>query len=351
MRGAAAHAAAAADRAAATPFGGLPVPIHTPGNGEGPAEPRDGALDIIDALEGRIRAGIASGEVAANPTESGPGNDRAAEAGREVAVSPALAQAAKRLVSVGCPPLRVEKRYGGLLALHLLQSKDTFTAYAESKSLSGSALREVMTIARALDLATQHQGAQYLMSPPAEVQLRRFYSVILASKLGSFKLSQHLEELPDEGALAELPQFIVREMSEALKLELNEDGAAGGGHEVARRHHRSHSIAEVRAGAEASSGATAAVNPQAGSTVTVDRLRDLFPIPRLPAPPAAISRGNRATARARRRVRVQELANSAIDALNELFAPSDSAKSRAARDAGASPAAGSRIHEAQKYII
>ena len=158
--------------------------------------------------------------MAANPTEKGPGNDRAAEAGREVAVSPALAQAAKRLVSVGCPPLRVEKRYGGLLALHLLQSKDTFTAYAESKGLSGSALREAMTIARALDLATQHFGAQYLTSEPAEVQLRRLYSVILASKLGSFKLSQHLEELPGEGALAELPQSIVREMSEALKLEL-----------------------------------------------------------------------------------------------------------------------------------
>ena len=220
MRGAAAHAAAAADRAAATPFGGLPVPIHTPGNGEGPAEPKDGALDIIDALEGRIRAGLASGEMAANPTEKGPGNDRAAEAGREVAVSPALAQAAKRLVSVGCPPLRVEKRYGGLLALHLLQSKDTFTAYAESKGLSGSALREAMTIDRALDLATQHFGAQYLTSEPAEVQMRRLYSVILASKLGSFKLSQHLEELPGEGALAELPQSIVREMSEALKLEL-----------------------------------------------------------------------------------------------------------------------------------
>ena len=115
------------------------------------AQRSQAALDIIDALEGRIRAGFASGETAANPTEKGPGNDRAAEAGREVAVSPALAQAAKRLVSVGCPPLRVEKRYGGLLALHLLQSKDTFTAYAESKGLSGSALREVMTIARALD--------------------------------------------------------------------------------------------------------------------------------------------------------------------------------------------------------
>ena len=207
---------------------GLPVPIHTPGNGEGPAEPKDGALDIIDALEGRIREGLASGEMAANPTEKGPGNDRAAEAGREVAVSPALAQAAKRLVSVGCPPLRVEKRYGGLLALHLLQSKDTFTAYAESKGLSGSALREVMTIARALDLATQHQGAQYLISEPAEVQLRRFYSVILASKLGSFKLSQFLEEVPGDSALAEIPDSVLKMLSERLKLEMKLEQLARG---------------------------------------------------------------------------------------------------------------------------
>ena len=32
--------------------------------------------------------------------------------------------------------------------------------------------------------------------------------------------SQHLEELPGEWALAELPASILREMSEALKLEL-----------------------------------------------------------------------------------------------------------------------------------
>jgi hypothetical protein len=73
----------------------------------------------------------------------------------------------------------VEKRYGGLLALHLLQSKDTFTAYAES------ALREAMTIDRALDLATQHFGAQYLTSEPAEVQLRKLYSVILRRSSGA----------------------------------------------------------------------------------------------------------------------------------------------------------------------
>ena len=81
-------------------------------------------------------------------------------------------------------------------------------------------MREVLTIARALDLATHSFGAKYLMSEPAEVQLRRLYSVCLAAKLGSYKLSQHLEELPGEGALAELPASILREISEALKLEL-----------------------------------------------------------------------------------------------------------------------------------
>ena len=131
-----------------------------------------------------------------------------------------MARAAERLVSVGCPPLRVEKRYGATLALHLLQTKDTFTSWAESRGLSGAPLREVLTIARALDLATHSFGAKYLTSEPAEVQLCHLYSVCLAAKLGSYKLSQHLEELPGEGALAELPASILREMSEALKLEL-----------------------------------------------------------------------------------------------------------------------------------
>ena len=81
-------------------------------------------------------------------------------------------------------------------------------------------MREALTIASVLDLATEHFGAKYLTSEPAEVQLRRLYSVCLAAKLGSYNLSQHLEELPGEGALAELPASILREMSEALKLEL-----------------------------------------------------------------------------------------------------------------------------------
>ena len=77
-----------------------------------------------------------------------------------------------------------------------------------------------LTIARALDLATEHIGASYLTSALAEVQLRRLYSVCLAAKLGSYRLSQHLEEVPGDGALAELPASIMREMSEAMKLEM-----------------------------------------------------------------------------------------------------------------------------------
>ena len=80
-------------------------------------------------------------------------------------------------------------------------------------------MREALTIASVLDLATEHFGAKYLTSEPAEVQLRRLYPLCLAAKLGNYKLSQHLEELPGDGALAELPASFMREMSEAMKLE------------------------------------------------------------------------------------------------------------------------------------
>ena len=225
MRGAAAHAAAAADRAAAAPFGGIPIPtqpIHSPAKADGALDAEnDGAdLDIVDILAGRIRSGVAAGEFGEHGAEKVTGNAGAAETMRAVAVSPGLARAAKRLVAVGCPPLRVEKRYGSILAEHLLKSKPTFTDWAETRGLAGAPLREALTIARALDLATEHQGASYLTSPPAEVQLRRLYSVCLAAKLGSYRLSQHLEEVPGDGALAELPASIMREMSEAMKLEM-----------------------------------------------------------------------------------------------------------------------------------
>ena len=102
----------------------------------------------------------------------------------------------------------------------MLKTKDTFTAWVESKQLQGAQLREALSIARALDLATHWYGADYLVTDSAEVQLRRLLSVALAAKLGNYKLSQFLEEVPGDNALAELPDDVLRSLSERLKLEM-----------------------------------------------------------------------------------------------------------------------------------
>jgi len=157
------------------------------------------------------------------------GNDLAAPAQRAAAVPPTLARAATRLTSIGCPPLRVDP-IAGTLATHILQSKPTFTDWVESKNLTGASLREGMTDARALDLATQQFGPVFLISNPAEVLLRRLLSVVLASKMGNWKLSTFLEEIPGEGALAELPDSILKGLSERLKLEMKLEQLAGAKH-------------------------------------------------------------------------------------------------------------------------
>ena len=102
----------------------------------------------------------------------------------------------------------------------MLKTKDTFTAWVESKQLQCAQLREALSIARALDLATHWYGAEYLVTDSAEVQLRRLLSVALAAKLGNYKLSQFLEEVPGDSALAELPDDVLRSLSERLKLEM-----------------------------------------------------------------------------------------------------------------------------------
>ena len=115
--------------------------------------------------------------------------------------------------------MRVD-RIGAMLAAHILQSKPTFSDWVESKNLHGASLREALTDARALDLATMELGAIFLTSMPAKVLLRRLVSVVLASKLGNYKLSTLLEEIPGESALAELPDSILKNLSERLKLEM-----------------------------------------------------------------------------------------------------------------------------------
>ncbi len=233
IRGAIAHAAAAADRAAAAARPSVPVvhamtptadpPMGVPAS-VAPEQPA-AEPDIVDLICQRMNADGAS-PAAAGPAADMSGNAPATTAQRAAAVPPTLARAATRLTSIGCPPLRVDP-IGGMLATHILQSKPTFTDWVESKNLTGASLREGMTDARALDLATQEFGPAFLVSTPAEVLLRRLLSVVLASKMGNWKLSTFLEEIPGDSALAELPDSILKGLSERLKLEMKLEQLTG----------------------------------------------------------------------------------------------------------------------------
>ena len=89
-----------------------------------------------------------------------------------------------------------------------------------TEGLSGAALREALTEARALDLGTAELGAKFLLSSPAEVLIRRLLSIALAQKMGSYRVASLLEELPGDNALAELPDAIIKCLGERLKLEM-----------------------------------------------------------------------------------------------------------------------------------
>ncbi len=237
IRGAIAHAAAAADRAAAAPRPSLPV-IHamTPSAGPptgAPASvhhaPPDAApaSDLVDVLLARMPGDHqTSGDSTTLPEPTKiPGNGDGATAWRAAAVPPSLARAAQRLVHVGTPPLRVE-RCGPAIAQNILQNSDacTFLGWVKDKQLSGGQLREALSIGRALDLAVHEMGPAYLCSTPAEVQLRRLLSVVLAAKTGSFKMAAVLEEIPTDGILAELPQSMVKDLLENMKLVSKMEG-------------------------------------------------------------------------------------------------------------------------------
>ena len=58
-------------------------------------------------------------------------------------------------------------------------------------------------------------------SPPRRryVVLRRLLALVLAQKMGNFKLASHLEELPGDSALAELPDSIMTDLVSRLKTE------------------------------------------------------------------------------------------------------------------------------------
>ena len=221
MRGAAAYAAAAADRAAAVQFAGVPD-IHplSPGPPTEPAESEPvraqvetgEEADLLDLLVDRIK-----GEGQQQPKPSTSGNGSATAASRSAAVPPSLAQAASRLTSVGVPPLRVDK-LSYTLAAHMLRTKPTFTEWVEKQNLNGAPLREALTEARALDLGVTDSGAAFLMTAPAEILVRRLLAIGLAHKMGSYKLATLLEELPGDDALAELPDDLLKVLGERLKL-------------------------------------------------------------------------------------------------------------------------------------
>jgi len=224
--GALAHAASAADRAAAASIP-TSVPLTPPREvlPNANAEPTQGKPDLIDVLLSRMPG--AGGEPPSVPKEATEpsGNVDGTTGRRAAAVDPSLARACRRLTDVGCPPLRVDK-VGSSLAMHILMAKDTFTAYVENRGLTGGQYREVMTLARALDLGTVEFGCRYLTSSTAEVQLRRLVSLLLGVKMGNFRLASFLEEVPGDTALDVLPEVVMKSLAERLKLEMKIESLA-----------------------------------------------------------------------------------------------------------------------------
>ena len=225
VRGAASHNAAAADRAAADPFLGLPQ--RTPQEfsiRDDPDEARGD--DMLDALFSRM-----TGREAAQPQERPTGNERPTVNGsrnsdkRAAPVPPSLARAARRLVEVGVPDLR-KPRVGVVLANNTLKSKVTFTDWVlAQKALKMPQLREAETIARSLDLATHQYGVAFLASDPAEVMLRRMYALVLGCRAGTMAMAEMLEELPGDHTVADMPDELIDELEKKLcvrrKIEYN----------------------------------------------------------------------------------------------------------------------------------
>ena len=179
---------------------------------EKPQEQVPGAEpDLVDVLLSRLRGGPGNSEL--------PGNGTGAVESRATTVPTSLTRATKRLVEVGTTPLRVPERWGATFATSMLQASPTFAEYVERKALSGAHGREAATLARALDLGTVEFGPKFLMSTPAEVMVRRLMAVILGAKMGTFVMAGHLEELPGENALAELPDAVLHTLSMRMKLE------------------------------------------------------------------------------------------------------------------------------------
>ena len=63
-------------------------------------------------------------------------------------------------------------------------------------------------------------GPAYLLSRSAEVTLRRMLSLAVTAAAGNARLGTKMEELPREGVLAAVPESMIKDYAEQMKIEL-----------------------------------------------------------------------------------------------------------------------------------
>ena len=102
----------------------------------------------------------------------------------------------------------------------MLQDKWTFAGWIETQGLPGHPLREGRTHARALEVGIADFGAQYFLTRSVEVTLRRMLSLAVTAAVGNARLGTKMEELPREGVLAAVPESMIKEYAEQMKIEL-----------------------------------------------------------------------------------------------------------------------------------
>ena len=213
------RAGAAADRAAAASMAGPPgLPVPVPSHSMSTPE-KDGKGTLVQQLLARADGDADAEDDPSKTNGDQSGNEQGGRIARAAAVPPPLVRACRRLMDPGPPDLRVE-RQAGALALHMLKEKWTFTDWIETQGLTGQQLREGRTHARALELGVEDMGPAYLLSRSAEVTLRRMLSLAVTAAAGNARMGTKVEELPREGVLAALPESMVKDMAEELKLEL-----------------------------------------------------------------------------------------------------------------------------------
>lgn len=171
----------------------------------GPAAPQESG----QARQGGSRQAMAAG---------GSGNEEGASF-RAANVPSEVLHAARLLITPGPQGLRCEELLGPSLAVAMLQERGTFDAWVQAQDLTRHNHREATTLARVLELGVKEYGVEYLMSPPAEVLIRRLMAIALAHQQGSWRMATLLEEVPGPNLLSTLPESIISNLSHRMKLE------------------------------------------------------------------------------------------------------------------------------------